>query len=455
MSLDDLLYAWLPHQRWYGGKGRPIATIEAPLGAPIRSDDATTLALAIAHVTYTDGTSEDYQVPVSMRTERWNDIEHALIGASDGVEYYDAPHDPAAADMLLNALRDASATPETYFHRIGDIGDSATVLHARLVGAEQSNTSIVYGEDLILKLFRRLAAGLNPDLELTRALQDAGSSHVAPIRGWISTAADESSPEATTTLGVLQQFAPSASEGWALALTSVRDLYAEADLHADEVGGDFAAESRRLGAATAEVHALLATALSTVTAGPTDVERAVTAMNERLTHAVREVPDLVPYETAMRHAYAAAVSAPRTKPLVLQRIHGDFHLGQVLRTDSGWLILDFEGEPARPLAERRAPASPLRDVAGMLRSFDYAARSALTDHPPSPGLEYRATEWAERNREAFCDGYADIAADDPRADHALLRAFELDKAVYEVIYEARHRPSWMSIPLGSIARLAA
>jgi maltokinase len=452
VSLDNLLHAWLPHQRWYGGKGRPVATIEAPLGAPILSDDATTLALAIARVTYTDGTSEDYQVPVSMRTERWNDIEHALIGESDGVAYYDAPHDPTAAAMLLNALRDAAATPETYFHRIGDI---PTGLHARLVGAEQSNTSIVFGEDLILKLFRRLAAGLNPDLELTRALQDAGSTHVAPVRGWISTAADESSPDATTTLAVLQQFAPSASEGWALALTSVRDLYAEADLHADEVGGDFAAESRRLGAATAEVHAVLASTLPTVTAGPADLERAVTAMNDRLTHAVREVPNLEPYETTMRHAFEAAVAATRTKPHVLQRIHGDFHLGQVLRTDSGWLILDFEGEPARPLAERRAPASPLRDVAGMLRSFDYAARSVLTDHPPSPGLEYRATEWAERNRDAFCDGYADVAADDPRTDRALLRAFELDKAVYEVIYEARHRPSWISIPLGSIARLAA
>jgi maltokinase len=452
VSLDNLLHAWLPHQRWYGGKGRPVATIEAPIGATIQSDEATTLALAIAHVTYTDGASEDYQVPVSMRTGRWNDIEHALIGESDGVAYYDAPHDPAAAAMLLNALRDASATPETYFHRIGDI---PTGLHARLVGAEQSNTSIVFGEDLILKLFRRLAAGLNPDLELTRALQDAGSTHVAPVRGWISTAADESSPEATTTLAVLQQFAPSASEGWALALTSVRDLYAEADLHADEVGGDFAAESRRLGAATAEVHAVLAAALPTVTAGPADLERTVAAMNDRLTHAVREVPDLAPYETTIRHAFEAAVLATHKKPPVLQRIHGDFHLGQVLRTDSGWLILDFEGEPARPLAERRAPASPLRDVAGMLRSFDYAARSALTDHPPSPGLEYRAAEWADRNRDAFCDGYADVAADDPRTDLALLRAFELDKAVYEVIYEARHRPSWISIPLGSIARLAA
>jgi len=447
-DLGSHLLSWLPHQRWFGGKGRPISAVETHGGTPIVGADDLTLSLVIARVHYASGAAEDYQVVISERPHRWEDIEHSLIGEIDGVFYYDAPHDPHAMTALLQALRDEARTGDISFHRIGDIG---TDLRARLVGAEQSNTSIVFGEELILKVFRRIAIGLNPDLELTRALQEAGSVHVTPVHGWI----EQGSGDDVTTLAVLQRFAPSATEGWALALASVRDLYAEADLHAAEVGGDFAAEAGRLGAATAEVHQLLAQALPTTVASADQIDAMAASMDGRLTRAAADVPELAPYAAGIRAAYAACVSALHAKPPVLQRIHGDFHLGQTLRTDAGWLLLDFEGEPARPLAERKAPGSPLRDVAGMLRSFDYAARSTLADHMPSPGLEYRATEWAERNGDAFCDGYGSVADGDPRADMPLLRAFELDKAVYEVVYEARNRPSWLNIPLSSIARLAA
>jgi maltokinase len=254
-------------------------------------------------------------------------------------------------------------------------------------------------------------------------------------------------------MAMLQRFLVTATDGWELAKASVRDLFAEGDLHADEVGGDFAAEARRLGAATAEVHLAMRATLPTGTLDNDDLRARAAAMRGRLQGALEVVPDLRPFARGLFRAFddLGALDGP----VPVQRVHGDYHLGQVLRTVLGWKLLDFEGEPAKPLAERVALDSPLRDVAGMLRSFDYAARHMLADHPGDTQLAYRAAEWAERNRDAFCDGYADAAGRDPREDAVLLRAYETDKAIYEAVYEARNRPAWLGIPLAAVERLAS
>lgn len=438
-TLEAALAEWMPQQRWYGAKGREVQSLAAEVLGAVDGPHSR-LDLATAAVTFAGGEVQRYQVPLSARREPWDDIGHALVGESDGWWLYDAPNDPDAAMLLLDAFRTEATPGSVAFHRLAEVPGG---LHPRLVGAEQSNSSLIFGEDLIVKVFRRIAPGLNPDLEVTRALMTAGSPHVARVRGWY----EGEISGTTTTLAFAQDFAGNSTEGWSMATTSVRDLYAEADLNADEVGGDFASESFRLGQATAQVHALLREVLPTREVDLGEARATADRMRTRLDTASGEVPELAPYADGIRALYDGVGDVTGQ---TAQRIHGDYHLGQVLRTGQGWLLLDFEGEPARPLAERTELMSPLRDVAGMLRSFEYAARSLLADHTFPSSLAYRANEWAGRNRSAFCDGYADAADHDPRDDALLLQAFEADKAVYEVVYEARHRPSWLTIPLSSL-----
>ena len=447
-ELPDLLAAWLPEQRWFGGKGREITSVEIESSAVLHEavEDDVLVQHLLLRVDAADASADRYQLLVGSRTgEIPQRLQHAVIGEADGATIYDAVHDTDATSALLALLAAGEPNGDMRFTAASD--DLDPTLPSRVMGAEQSNTSLVYGEDYILKLFRRLQPGVNPDLEVTRALADAGSLNVAPPLGWVEGEVDGE----PTTLAMMQCYLRNASEGWAMATASVRDLFAEGDLHADEVGGDFAAEAERLGAATADVHGLMARTLPARTAGPEDSKATAQQLHDRLDAAVAVVPELAQYADAIRSVYAEIGAL--TDPVPIQRVHGDLHLGQVLRTQDGWVLLDFEGEPARTLAERTALMSPLRDVAGMLRSFDYAARQLLAERPGEQHLAYRANEWADRNRTAFCDGYAKAAGSDPREASVLLRAFELDKAVYEVVYEARNRPSWLPIPLGSIERL--
>jgi maltokinase len=407
----------------------------------------------IVEARYADAEPERYQVPVTQLNDFDPNRNYARIApphADDDMGgppfYYDALHEPDGTAAVFELIRRSGQTHSLSATALSEL-DALTGLP---MGAEQSNTSVVYGDAYILKVFRRIAPGINPDLEITRVLADAGSPHVAAPLGWIEGTLDGQ----PTTFAVCSQFLKSGSEGWKLAITSVRDLFAEGDLHADEVGGDFAGESERLGAATAEVHELLATALPSRTATRQELAASAARMTAQLDVALQVVPALEPFAASLRTTFAALPEVGG-ESVTAQRIHGDYHLGQVLRVDSGWVLLDFEGEPARPLAERTALASPLRDVAGMLRSFDYASQFLLQDRAEPGNLAYRADEWAQRNRTAFCDGYAASAGADPRDSLSVLNAFELDKAVYEVLYEARHRPAWVNIPLAAIERLVA
>jgi maltokinase len=452
-DLTSFLPEWLPKQRWFAGKGRPIASTTIESDIVVEDWEPVALHALVIRVDYVDGPDERYFLLVGVRHEKIHRLEYGSIAHfDDGEVVYDALHDTDLMGAVLRRIAERRSVQGLTFSQLEAAGQEAsdpisTDLPNRLNTTEQSNSSVIYGDTYILKLFRRVAPGINPDLEISRALALAGSTHVVPPLGWIEGVVEG----ATATLGLLQPFFTSATEAWALATTSVRDLYAEADLHADEVGGDFAGESHRLGVATAAVHADLARALGTEPAPEDYLATLGAQMIGRLDDAVAAVPALRPMQDRLRAAFLAATGLP--EPLTLQRVHGDFHLGQALRVDSGWILLDFEGEPAKPLAERRRMDSPLRDVAGMLRSFDYAARFLLADRPRNATLEFRATEWSQRNRNAFCDGYADAAGVDPRDCTPLLRAYELDKAVYEVVYEARNRPAWLAIPLNSIERL--
>jgi maltokinase len=427
MTLEAFLPAYLGRQRWYAG--------DPPEKAVVLDEDEIVPGLRRLVV---EAGGARYHVLVGFRSadpppEFLHGQDHAVLGTVEGQVAFDAVLDSEYARALL-----ARVAPDP----------EAT--HVRPMGVEQSNTSLIVDDRLVLKLFRRLQEGRNPDVEVPEALARAGFLHVAaPLATW---RVDD------TDLAVVQPFLAGGAEGWALALASLRDFYGGAAEHGSvdpaEAGGDFAGESCRLGEITGRMHVAMGEAFGVNDADPRTWAELIAAQLARLQPEDVDGP-------AAERLVGRMASLPDAGVAV--RVHGDYHLGQVLRTDAGWFVLDFEGEPARSLEARRLPSSPFKDVAGMLRSFHYAAQVALSERDllQVEAAAPLADAWEARNRGSFLDGYLSVDGidallpKDEAARHALLAAFELDKAVYEVLYERDHRPDLVEIPRSAVRRLLA
>ncbi|WP_375388111.1 aminoglycoside phosphotransferase [uncultured Amnibacterium sp.] len=432
---DGPLATWVAAQRWFSGLRGDALTVIASL--PLSADGG---ARALLLRDASPDAEAVYQVPVVDGPGR----------AIPGTTLADGPHDPAFVTALLRLMLDGAeargdgTTADGV--RIGWAGPAPRVRTATVLSGEQSNTSIIVEAEtadggsagLMVKVFRALHDGENPDVVLQSAISAAGSTRVpATYAALVGTWPDDrvAGGVARGHLAVVQEFLPGTRDAWRVALDAAR------------AGEDFTERASALGAATAEVHRVLAAALPTAQADETAREAALAGMRSRAAQAVALVPTL----SAAGAAITAAISAGTAGgwPL-LQRVHGDYHLGQVLLVpDRGWVLLDFEGEPLRPMAERSEPDLALRDVAGMLRSFDYVAGTIAHEG----GDAAAARGWAGTARAAFLEGYeAEVGAS--LAPHAaLLRALELDKALYECVYEVRNRPAWLPIPERAVHRL--
>ena len=456
---------YLVKTRWFGGKGRPftVADIRTLGEVPGRVDGGPRVVIHLVELRYSDapGGTEVYQVPLSFYEHAETRLDHAFVGWWEDPEHgwahaYDALHDREAMASWLRSFDAAAAGPVTdesglQFHRVPG-HDLDVTAQSSLLAGEQSNSSVAFGEDALLKVFRKITSGANPDISVHQVLTQAGSEHVAALYGWLDIV-DESGD--VVQLAMLQQFLRTATDGWDLALASVRSLFAEPEVHASESGGDFAGEAARLGEALRDVHDTLRQHFPSETRQAEATATLSGVMTTRLEAALDIVPGLDAHAKALRRLFDEVADL---EGIEVQQIHGDLHLGQTLRTALGWKIVDFEGEPAKELAERQLPDSPWRDVAGMLRSFDYApqvverAMNGINEEE-SDLIASRAEEWSQRNKNHFLYAYA--GGELTEEQQVLLNAYVADKAVYETVYETRNRPTWVDIPLQAVARIGA
>jgi trehalose synthase-fused probable maltokinase len=436
-SLDEqALIEYVLDQRWYGAKSRSVAHAHVLESVVLRTAEPQ-FAIALVEMRYDTGAHDIYQLLYSMR---------------DGVLHVDGLDDPQLARELVSAMRSGltlqGAEGIVEFAPIeGFAGLGRELMTARPIGAEQSNSSVVFDEELILKVFRRLEPGINPELETLRFLTEHGFANIAPLGGWYA----YSGGPLGATLGILQQFVCDAVDGWELALD---ELVARPD--------EFLLRLQHLGEVTGEMHTALASdandpAFSPETPSVEALGLLTATIDEEIERVFVMLPDderLEPIlgrgEEVREQLRMLAHSGATGKAI---RTHGDYHLGQTLWAGQDWVVLDFEGEPARSLTERRRKRSPLRDVAGMLRSFAYAATAVqLLRGAPAP------EGWEEQARARFLEGYLvtvdqTLLPSGQAAIERMLSVFELEKAVYELRYELDNRPEWIGIPVAGIQRL--
>ncbi|QBI18200.1 aminoglycoside phosphotransferase [Egibacter rhizosphaerae] len=454
------LAAWLPHQRWYQDKARELAAVQVRDAARL----SDRLLVLLVEARFADGGTADYHVPLAP-------AEVGALFELEGQGLGDALADPRACLDLARATVDGStatlagarltARPIT-----GSRPDDTA--SARALGAEQSNSSVVIDDAFVLKVLRRLETGIHPDVEVTGALTAAGFTHVPAQHGALVRAPTTDDDENQTALAILSTFLAGGREGWDLALAQTRAL-ASGERTIEEVASEpdgLLGDIDRLGEVTADLHLTLGEAFGVEEADARHGAAWATEMRGQLDRVLALAEARAPEAAASVLAAADDLRAVFDELASLRdagrlvRVHGDLHLGQVLRIpppESSWQLLDFEGEPLKSLEERRARTSPLRDVAGMLRSFDYAA-AASVERDGANGAEppLAAGAWRDAARRRFLGGYVRRAGPllpGATASQALLHAFELDKAVYELAYEIGNRPGWLAIPAGGILRV--
>lgn len=442
---EEALQQWVVEQRWFGSKSREVTQVNV-LETIVLHDGPPVFALLLVEVRFATGTHDVYQLPVGLRpaSDAWSD---GVIQQLGDWTLYDGLRDSANGRRLLELIAGEADVGEARFRRVPQGPAIAVDLEAEPTSAEQSNSSVAFGDQLFLKAFRRLEAGDNPELELLRFLTAHGFANIAPLAGWY----EVEGRLIDATLGIVAGFLPRGRDGWELTLD---ELAAGSESLFDRL--------RELGEVTGEMHTVLGSDATDPHFAPDRpsgeaLSLLVATLDEQIERVWNELPEDEALEDirgrgqdvrevlqSLSHVNAAGMQI---------RTHGDYHLGQTMLTDRGWVILDFEGEPAAPLSERRLKRSPLRDVAGMLRSFSYAASAAgrLRDADVPDG-------WEESARDAFLEGYFARVEDvllppGQQATRQLLAVFELEKAVYELRYELNNRPDWVSIPVAGIRRL--
>jgi maltokinase len=450
INLEELA-DWLVERRWFGSKSRELSQVGV-IDMPLLDPEEPQLRLALVEVHFGTGTHEIYQVPVVLDSGEAPSEDSRIASMDDGAAVlYDLLAERRDPPRLLRLIAAGGQVASDDGRVIFAWREGAEAppegAGARPVSSEQSNSSVVFGENAILKIYRRVEAGVNPELEMLRFLNERGFRHVPQLLGWYEY---EGHP-ADATLGVVQEFIADGRDGWEMVL--------------DGLAGDPDAllePLRALGRTVGEMHTALASDPTDATfaaeeRGNESLALYTATLDESIERAFLELPDderLAPIAhrgEELRDQLREFAGIGGAGMAI--RAHGDLHLGQVLRSDRGWTIIDFEGEPARPLTERRTKSSPLRDVAGILRSLAYAPLAARLQR----GAEV-PEDWELRARQDFLDGYLD--AIDPtllpatkREVDQLLAIYELEKAVYELNYELNNRPDWVGIPVAGITRL--